>query len=241
MATEPRVAQVRHVANAACLIHWENAQHGAKNVIIVEIKIILVHVVNQSRRAPRTAREHPMAGAPWDAIRVGPDGPSQDLEAWSNTQSAHSIGLNSFQDHPQFHGRHSSNVHESLPNELYGRHSFQDHEESTKFVKKTFHTIYRSKSVSSVSNEMYPDGKTKILTILNIEFPHWQSIDNLQVKVDDGAEASILPLDSFRTMFPHALDEHGYPTAGFLKRFQPGSSFQDHLISRPLYLNLGQN
>ena len=43
-------------------------------------------------------------------------------------------------------------------------------------------------------------------------------IDNLQVKVDDGAEANILPLDSFRTMFPHALDENGYPTAGFLER-----------------------
>ena len=43
-------------------------------------------------------------------------------------------------------------------------------------------------------------------------------MDNLRVKVDDGAEANILPLDSFRTMFPHALDEHGYPTAGFLER-----------------------
>ena len=95
---------------------------------------------------------------------------------------------------------------------------FQDDEESTKFVKKTFHTTYRSKSVSSISNEMDPDGKTKILTILNIELPHWNSMDNLRVKVDDGAEANILPLYSFRTMFPHALDEQSYPTAGFLER-----------------------
>ena len=40
-------------------------------------KNILVHVVSQSKR---TARDHPMAGAPWDVPRVGPDGPSQDLE-----------------------------------------------------------------------------------------------------------------------------------------------------------------
>ena len=111
----------------------------------------------------------------------------------SNTQSAHSIELNQ-------------------------NHSFLDHEESTKFVKKTSHTIYRSKSVSSISNEVDPDGKTKILTILNIKLPHQNGMDNLQVKVDDGAEANILPLDSFRTMFPHALDEHGYPTEGFLER-----------------------
>ena len=31
------------------------------------------------------------------------------------------------------------------------------------------------------------------------------------------AEANILPLDSFRTMFPHALDKHGYPKDGFLR------------------------
>ena len=70
----------------------------------------------------------------------------------------------------------------------------------------------------SISNETDPDGKTKILTILNIKLPHWNGIDNFWVKVDDGPEANILPLDSFRTMFPHALDEHGYPTAGFLER-----------------------
>ena len=65
----------------------------------------------------------------------------------SNTRSAHSIELNQ-------------------------SHSFQDHQESTKFVKKTFHTIYRSKSVSSICNEMDPDGKTKILAILNVKLPH---------------------------------------------------------------------
>ena len=126
--------------------------------------------------------------------------------------------MNSFQDHPQLHGRLSSNVHERLPNDLHGRLSFQDPEESNNFLSKTFHTIYRPKSVLSISNETDPDGKTKILMILKIKLPHWNVIDNMWVKVDDGAEANILPLDSFRTMFPHALDKNGYPKTGFLER-----------------------
>ena len=72
--------------------------------------------------------------------------------------------------------------------------------------------------MSSISNYTDPDGKTKILTILNIKLPLQNGIDNLWVKVDDGAEANILPLDSFRTMFPHALDENGYLKTEFLER-----------------------
>ena len=47
----------------------------------MEIKTILVHVVGLNRRAPDTARDHPMAGAQQDALRVGEDNPSWDLEA----------------------------------------------------------------------------------------------------------------------------------------------------------------
>ena len=32
----------------------------------------------------------------------------------------------------------------------------------------------------------------------------------MEVNVNDGAEASILPLHTFRSMFPHKLDEDGY-------------------------------
>ena len=71
--------------------------------------------------------------------------------------------------------------------------------------------------MSSISNETDPDGRTKIITILNIKLPHRDVIDKLQVKVNDGAEANILSLDSFRSMFPHALNEEGYPREGFLK------------------------
>ena len=65
---------------------------------------------------------------------------------------------------------------------------------------------------------MDPDDKTKILTILNIKLPHQNGIDNVRVKNDNGAEANILPLDSFSTMFPHALDEQDYPKDRFLIR-----------------------
>ena len=64
---------------------------------------------------------------------------------------------------------------------------------------------------------MDPEGKTKILTILNIKLPHRNGIDNVKVKVDNGAEANILPLDSFRAMFSHALNKQGYLKVRFLR------------------------
>ena len=39
----------------------------------------------------------------------------------------------------------------------------------------------------------------------------------MEVKVDDGAEANILPLHTFRSMFPHQLDEDGYPKRDALR------------------------
>ena len=62
-----------------------------------------------------------------------------------------------------------------------------------------------------------PDGKTKIVTKLRIKLPYRNVADILEVKVDDGAEANILPLHTFRSMFPHKLDEKGYPKDGFLR------------------------
>ena len=141
------------------------------------------------------------------------------------TKSAHSIGSDSFQDHwDDLHGDDSDNLHGESADlhggqqeNFHGVNSFQDHQESTDFVKKTFATIYRSKSVASICNNTDPEGKTKILTILQIKLPHQNGIDDLKVKVDDGAEGNILPLHSFRTMFPHALEVNGYPKPGFLR------------------------
>ena len=71
--------------------------------------------------------------------------------------------------------------------------------------------------MSSISNDTDPEGKTKILTVLQIKLPHRNGKDDITVKVDDGAEGNILPLNSFRLMFPHALDSNGYPKPGFLR------------------------
>ena len=82
-------------------------------------------------------------------------------------------------------------------------------------VLRTFHSVYRS-TVASQSNDTDPDSKTKIVTKIGIKLPHRWVVNNLQVKVDDSAEANLLPLHSFRSMFPHAVDGDGYPLEGFL-------------------------
>ena len=71
--------------------------------------------------------------------------------------------------------------------------------------------------MASISNDTDPEGKTKILTMLQLKLPHRNSTDDVTVKVDDGAEGNILPLNSFRAMFPHALDANGYLRPGFLR------------------------
>ena len=84
-------------------------------------------------------------------------------------------------------------------------------------IVRTFHSISRSRTVARRSNNTDPDGKTKIVTRLGIKLLHRWIVNNLQVKVNDGAEANILPLHSFRSMFPHTLDGDSYPLDGFLR------------------------
>ena len=114
------------------------------------------------------------------------------------TKSAHSIESASFRNQRDGAGPHETS-------------------NGTKFLKQSFFTISRSKSVASISNDTDPEGKTKILTVLQLKLPHRNGTDDVTVKVDDGAEGNILPLNSFRAMFPHALDTNGYPKPGFLR------------------------
>ena len=113
----------------------------------------LTHRESQNRRESRCRRRRHTSEDSEDRSR-----------SRSVTWSTHSIELSSFQD--------PCNLHERLPYDLHERLSFQDPDEGTT-LKKTFHAISRSRSVSSISNEMDPDGKTKILMILNIKLPHW--------------------------------------------------------------------
>ena len=130
------------------------------------------------------------------------------------TKSAYSIESASFQDHSgNLHGE-SADLHGQQRGQRGDLHGASG---STEFLKQSFSMISRSKSVASISNNTDPEGKTKILTMLQLKLPHHNSTDNITVKVDDGAEGNILPLNSFRAMFPHALDTNGYPRPGFLR------------------------
>ena len=138
------------------------------------------------------------------------------------TKSAYSIESASFQDHSgNLHGEKTGNLHGESA-DLHGQQRGQRGDlhgasGSTEFLKQSFSTISRSKSVATISNDTDSEGKTKILTILQLKLPHHNSTDDITVKVDDGAEGNILPLNSFRAMFPHALDTNGYPRPGFLR------------------------
>ena len=127
------------------------------------------------------------------------------------TKSAYSMESTSFQDH-------SGNLHGEETDDLHGKSAYlHGTSNSIEFFKQSFSTISRSKSVASISNDTDPEGKTKILTMLQLKLPHCNGTDDITVKVDDGAEGNILPLNSFRAMFPHALDANGYPRPGFLR------------------------
>ena len=102
------------------------------------------------------------------------------------TKGAYSMESASFQDHPDLHGEKTDNLHGESAN-LHGqRGDLHGTPNGTEFLKQSFSTISRSKSVASISNDMDPEGKTKILTMLQLKLPHRSSIDDVTVKVDDG-------------------------------------------------------
>ena len=51
---------------------------------------------------------------------------------------------------------------------------------------------------------------------LRVKLPYRNVADIMEVKVDDRAKANILPLHTFRLMFPHKLD-NGYLKADSLR------------------------
>ena len=144
-----------------CLTHLENAQHWARNVKCENKNHFSTCCRSKqpgarNRKSHSTSRGHEGKGKP----------PHSRSRSKSVTKSAHSIESTSFQDHSDdLHGE-SADPHGDQQGNLHGTNFFQDHQESTDFVKKSFSTIYRSKSVASISNNTDPEGKTKILTIL---------------------------------------------------------------------------
>ena len=62
------------------------------------------------------------------------------------------------------------------------------------------------------------DGKTYVKAELDLKLPHHKHRSTLKVKLDMGAEANILPLRTYKKMFPHKLLPDGTPDPQFLKK-----------------------
>ncbi|XP_022099493.1 uncharacterized protein LOC110984016 [Acanthaster planci] len=62
--------------------------------------------------------------------------------------------------------------------------------------------------------ECASDTRDELFASLDIELKHRPGSHTLKVKVDTGAQGNILPLRTFRRMFPQLLDADGFPTPG---------------------------
>ena len=180
--------------SATLLTNLKTVQHLAKNAINVVLRIISAHVADHHGAMDKTQTgaevEHQhMVGALRDTHRP--------------SQGRHSRSRSWLRSSSQTRNAHSIEI---------DQYDIDDID-----MLRTFHSISRSRSVAAISNNTDPDGKTKILTKLRVKLPHQNIADIMEVKVDDRAEVNILPLHTFRSMFPHKLDENGYPKIDALR------------------------
>ena len=61
------------------------------------------------------------------------------------------------------------------------------------------------------------DGKTYVLTDLDVKLPTRPERDTMRVKLDTGAEANILPVRTYNKMFPDRVLEDGTPDPKYLQ------------------------
>ena len=92
-----------------------------------------------------------------------------------------------------------------------------------KIIFDNITTTSASKETSSSENfvqklDTARDGKTYVQAELDVQLPHHKYRSTLKVKLDMGAEANILPLRTYKKMFPHQLLPDGTPDAQFLKK-----------------------
>ena len=184
----------KHAVSATLLINLKTVQHSAKNAINVVLRIISVHAVDlhgvtdKAQTDAEVEHQH-VVGALRDITAPAEAGaPDPDHGSRSGSQTRNT---------------HSIEI---------DRYDIDDID-----VLRTFHSISRSKTVAAISNDTDPDGKMKILMKLRVKLPYRNIADVMEVKVDGGAEANILPLHTFRSMFPHKLDEDGYPKEDALR------------------------
>ena len=107
------------------------------------------------QKGPRDSSKQPSQDRRKSKGRKGEGKPSRSRSrSVSPTHDAHSIESSSFQDHlDDPYGDSEENLH--------GGNSFQDHQESTAFVKKMFHTVYRSRLVASISKQYRSRGQNQ--------------------------------------------------------------------------------
>ena len=93
------------------------------------------------------------------------------------------------------------------------------------FPRLMFHNITTSTGDEVNSSENFVkkldtarDGTTYVRTELDVQLPHHQHRSTLQVKLDMGSEANILPLRTYKMMFPHQLLPNGTPDPQFLMK-----------------------
>ena len=92
-----------------------------------------------------------------------------------------------------------------------------------KIIFDSISTTSASEEISSSKNfvqklDTARDGKTYVLAELDVQLPHHKYRSTLKVKLDMRAEANILPLRTYKKMFPHQLLPDGTPDAQFLKK-----------------------
>jgi len=75
----------------------------------------------------------------------------------------------------------------------------------------TFSTIT---AIDSMKNSQLDDNRDEVFADLNIKLQHQPGTHKLITKVDTGAQGNILPLQTYRRMFPQDLDAEGFPKPG---------------------------
>ena len=89
------------------------------------------------------------------------------------------------------------------------------------FEKLTFDVI--NGGVNTCSNNMHTGTRSQAVATIKVE-PYAGVITNLRGKVDTGADGNILPLRTFRKMFPHYISAEGRP----LKTTPSSASLTDY-------------
>ena len=83
------------------------------------------------------------------------------------------------------------------------------------FEQLSFECVTLQQTVDAISRDT--DTRDELFANLDIKLPDRPGQHKLKMKVDTGAQGNILPVRTFRRMFPQALDSSGFPKPGSTK------------------------